>query len=180
MSEVLQRKSSADEPALDHNPSSRFRDMELRYIEHSHGFERSSRHDMALGKRRRREKLKFLEAAEETAPDPRVPDLQALLQKHFEANFEPLPNVHTTENGDASQRFLANDSDTSDWEGISDDEAPYPETISHDQGATATEDICESELKAFMVSIALRFGIIAANLTSLITGRATSCRHGCA
>ncbi len=116
----------------------------------------SSRTDMAvtLGKRKRRE----ASTVESTHGEVDDRDARALFQRAFEAKFKPLevteklPSApETAPLGDSFDRD-DEESVTSDWGGLSDDNAQI-EVVNHDAVDAAGHQLAKQEQKAFMVYI---------------------------
>ena len=106
-----------------------------------------------LGKRKRRSQLDEEAAGTEgTSNGSNDGDLQALFRKHFEAQFEPLPDTQHTPVPLASDIEKGNDGEsTSDWEGLSDENEPAMELIQHTTPWTARPEMTKEEYKIFMV-----------------------------
>lgn len=105
---------------------------------------------MALGKRKRRDQLRSPSEAENAELDDDT-DLQALLQKHFEAKFEPLQYIdHKIGNRELSRSPSADESSISDWEGLSDEEKDGPEIINCDLSTVSNEELPNQEIRSFM------------------------------
>lgn len=107
------------------------------------------------GKRKRRIHIAepgYSQDAGEQAAD--VDQLQALLRQHFEQKFESLESSLPP----SSQNHLLNDSlgaddESSDWNGISDEDGPEAEALVVDHQSTGKNriDFSREDLKRFMV-----------------------------
>lgn len=105
---------------------------------------------MALGKRKRRDELRFPDEAENAESGEDSTRLQALFQRSFEAKFEPLQHIdHADGDRELSQLPSTDESSISDWEGLSDEEGG-PEIISHDPFTLPNEELPDEEKRSFM------------------------------
>ena len=109
---------------------------------------------MALGKRKRRDQLGLPGEDWDDGTHQQSPDLQMLFQKHFEATFRPLEGMTVLKQVEPlSPTSVAGSDDTSDWQGLSEEDNAGPEVIEHGPPGVFTEDFRDEELKAFMVLI---------------------------
>ena len=106
---------------------------------------------MALGKRKSRDQLPFPDRAANVKIDETDTRLQALFQKHFEAQFEPLPHDHAVREKTLSVSPSTDNSSVSDWEGLSDEEEDGPEIIDYDPATPFNAELPSQEIKSFMV-----------------------------
>ncbi len=107
-----------------------------------------------LGKRKRRERVLSSDPDVGSGVDQVASQhLQALLQQHFEARFEPLEGsqhkIHKRQ--DIRAQSLEDDTE-SDWTGLSEAEADAPAQVVHYQMSQSSRvDVPKEELKMFMV-----------------------------
>ena len=120
-----------------------------------HSISRYSKYDMTplLGKRKRRLEL----VRDEGCPDSSATDsdylqLQTMLRKNFEANFEPLP---ISENATTScihpEEQSDDEGEDTTWEGISNTEQQHANVVQHTQINISGDEVPREELKRFMV-----------------------------
>lgn len=115
------------------------------------------KHDMALGKRKRRDELNDPEDAELGSNGDNI-DLQTLLRQHFETKFRPLvPTSLPAKVPTVARSQSASEGETSDWDGLSEEEHNEPEVIELEASWTSSEDIPIEELRSFMVNIHSQF-----------------------
>ncbi len=120
-------------------------------------FDVTRNHDMALGKRKRRDELKVAEDTECGSNENDV-DLQTLFQQHFEAKFRPLqPTSLPVKVPTFVRSQSASEDGTSDWEGLPDEEEYGPEVIELEASRTLSDDVFTEELRSYMVNIRSRF-----------------------
>ena len=106
-----------------------------------------------LGKRKRRADLEPAEDISTHNTDDT--HLRLLLQKHFEAKYEPLETSPLPKAVDLDTESQSASEDEADWNGLSDTEDHLPvETIEH-VSIHSLELAPKEELKTFMVSIQL-------------------------
>ena len=109
---------------------------------------------VTLGTRKRRS-----ESDEEELVDPNfksdieTSDLRTLFKRHFEAQFEPLPEVRSTTIAPAEdeERGGGGDDSGSAWEGLSDEDEPAAELIQYNTSLTAISQSTKEEYKTYMV-----------------------------
>lgn len=112
---------------------------------------------MALGKRKRRDELNDPEDAELGSNGDNI-DLQTLLRQHFETKFRPLvPTSLPAKVPTVARSQSASEGETSDWDGLSEEEHNEPEVIELEASWTSSEDIPMEELRSFMVNIHSQF-----------------------
>lgn len=108
---------------------------------------------MALGKRKRRDELKDPEDTELGSSGDDI-DLQTLLQQHFETRFRPLvPPSLPAKIPTIARTQYASEGETSDWDGLSEEEDHGPEVIELEASRKSSDDIPMAELRSFMVSL---------------------------
>ena len=106
----------------------------------------------ALGKRKRRGYPTGGDENQESTANDDYAKSQALFRQHFESTFEPLP-------GSLACSPLAHNIDTtpsdeeleSSWDGFSDHDAEYAETVHRATIGPSRADISKDEYKTFMV-----------------------------
>ena len=114
---------------------------------------------MSTVKRVRKRRIDTSEEGQQhqvTPDDIDSPDLQALFKKHFEAQFEPLPekifSLPSSSKNTEEAEDESNDCDLcSTWEGLSDEDKPAPKLIQHGTSETAIPIMTNEEYKTFMV-----------------------------
>lgn len=105
-----------------------------------------------LGKRKRRADIK-----DPTSPEPTdaasTEHLQALVRKHFEAKYKPLPTLQIVQNAPVASNDLgASESEDSEWEGLDGTKGQAVPVIEHVARPNVGKDaVPKSELKTFMV-----------------------------
>ena len=95
-----------------------------------------------LGKRKRRASLDADNTVAQTE-DSSEKDLQKLLQKHFEAAYEPLPISsvpEATSDSEDEEDLDGSSAGSSDWDGLSDTSTAPIQVISHTTTTTTTSD----------------------------------------
>lgn len=108
---------------------------------------------LALGKRKRRSEVTEDEATPASAADEEASTkLQALLRKHFEAKFEPLPESRPLPVDDVGVvGDFSDESNVSEWEGLSDEGESHAEVVEHTTSIALRDEMSKEELKLFMV-----------------------------
>ena len=109
---------------------------------------------MSLGKRKRRDQVGDPDGVEDHRPHEDNADLQALFRQHFEAKFRPLESMNLPVQ---EQRLAgsppAGEDESSDWEGLPEDEGHGPKIIEHNVSLASSDGVPTEELKSFMVVI---------------------------
>ena len=105
-----------------------------------------------LGKRKRNV-LNTVELSSGYPTSGSQEDLQDVFKRHFEAQFQPLPNQASLVISKPTIA-LAQDTDSSDWDGLSsDDETEGIEVVEYTAPTNVEKvDVPKEELKGFMVS----------------------------
>ena len=106
-----------------------------------------------LGKRKRRSQLiQDEECSNSSVADAEHQQLQVILRKNFEANFEPLP---ITENATAlciqHEEQAVDEGEEMTWEGISNTEKEPANIVQHIKSSAGYKEVPKEELKSFMV-----------------------------
>ncbi len=105
------------------------------------------------GRRKRERSIEVADAPIESSTDSKG-DLQEAFRRHFEAQFEPLPNLESSALPEQSHKLdLEEDSDESDWDGISSgEESVNIEVVDHTTPVRAERsELPKEEAKEFMV-----------------------------
>jgi hypothetical protein len=111
-----------------------------------------------LGKRKRRVCKVANEDRRERSEESDASELDAqeIFRRHFEAQFKPLPVAQKPTNP-VDEEEEDNSEDTSDWDGISDDEENAVQVVEHTDAQSRMAAMSKEELKSFMAfSLALR------------------------
>ena len=110
---------------------------------------------LRLGKRRRREE--FIDGdvtPGQLLDEDTAGEMHNILQRHFEAAFEPLADYRTLPA--ATTEFDVDGSDVesgSDWDGLSEGHSDSAEIINHAKSSLLKAEVPKEELKTFMVSV---------------------------
>lgn len=80
-------------------------------------------------------------------------DAQEIFRRHFEAQFEALPEIPETVHADdgVSDESEEEDKGNEEWEGISEDEDNGIVIVQHTSAGSGSAGMSREELKAFMV-----------------------------
>ena len=110
---------------------------------------------LKLGKRRRREE--FIDGdvvPGQLLDEDTAGEMHNILQRHFEAAFEPLADYHALPR--ATTKIDVDGSDVesgSDWDGLSEGQSDSAEIINHAKSSLLKAEVPKEELKTFMVSV---------------------------
>jgi hypothetical protein len=106
-----------------------------------------------LGKRNRRtpKATEGYQRAGSDESDDSGLDAQEIFRRHFEAQFKPLP-VTQKPAKPVEEEVEDESEDTSDWDGISDNEENVVQVVEHTDAKSRMAAMSKEELKSFMVS----------------------------
>jgi hypothetical protein len=89
----------------------------------------------------------------ESGSEDGVLDAQEIFRRHFEAQFEALPEIPkpTPADDGVSDESEEGDEEKEEWRGISEDEGSGVVIVQHTSNGSSTAGMSREELRAFMV-----------------------------